>query len=120
MSSVADHHAGVASGVNNAVSRAAGLLAIAALGVVLRSRFDSVLDAKLASLALPVDVLARVAAERGKLGGADVGELRDAISLAFVAGFRTTMLVAAALAALAAASAFALVGRERVAASPHV
>jgi EmrB/QacA subfamily drug resistance transporter len=123
MGSVADHHAGVASGVNNAVSRAAGLLAIAALGVVLRSRFDGVLDAKLAPLELPANLLARVAAERGKLGGADLGDLegptakalRDAFAHAFVSGFRTTMLVCAALAALAGASAFALIRRDRTA-----
>jgi predicted MFS family arabinose efflux permease len=116
MASVADHHAGVASGVNNAVSRAAGLLAIAALGVVLRSRFDSVLDAKLATLALPADVASRVAAERTKLGGADVGDLgsalRDAFAQAYVAGFRTMMLACAALAALSAISALFLLRRE--------
>ena len=55
MGSVDNHHAGVASGVNNAVSRAAGLLAIAALGVVLRSRFDSALDADLTQRNLPAD-----------------------------------------------------------------
>jgi hypothetical protein len=121
MGSVEPRHAGVASGVNNAVSRAASLLAIAVLGVVLRSRFDTVLDAKLRSMQLPPAVNERVAAERSKLVGADLGDLpeslrsalHDAFAQAFVAGFRTTMITCSVLAALAAVAAFLLVGRER-------
>lgn len=108
MGSVDDHHAGVASGVNNAVSRAAGLLAIAALGVVLRSRFDSALDADLTQRNLPADLLAKVAAERGKLAAAEVEGLHDAFARAFVAGFRTTMITCAVLAALSALAALTI------------
>jgi EmrB/QacA subfamily drug resistance transporter len=43
-----EHHAGIASGVNNAVARVAGLLAIAALGAVVSSQFASSLDSHLA------------------------------------------------------------------------
>src|SRR2546430_12577477 len=50
MSSVSGHRAGVASGINNAVSRAAGLLAIAVLGVAVFSAFDRSLDGRLARL----------------------------------------------------------------------
>jgi MFS family permease len=119
MGSVDRKHAGLASGVNNAVSRAAGLLAIAAVGAVLRSRFDSVLDARMASLHAPASVLATVAAERAKLGGAQLGGVdepyRDAVheafAQAFVAAFRTTMITCAVLAALGGIAAFVALRR---------
>jgi EmrB/QacA subfamily drug resistance transporter len=121
MGSVDRSHAGVASGVNNAVSRAAGLLAIAVLGVVLQSRFDHVLDARLAPLQLPASVAARVAAERSKLGAAQLDDLEaplrdvlhDAFAQAFVAGFRTVMIACAAIAALGGVAALVLVGMTR-------
>ena len=113
MGAVESHRAGVASGINNAVSRAAGLLAIAALGVVLVGRFGSVLDRQIASMALPPEVVATVEAQRGKLAAAEVPPaLHEAFVAAYVAGFRTVTLVCSALAALAAVCAFALVDRE--------
>jgi EmrB/QacA subfamily drug resistance transporter len=52
LSSVAQSHAGVASGVNNAVARIAGLLAIAVVGAVISSSFMSSLGDKLPPAAL--------------------------------------------------------------------
>ena len=49
---VEDEYAGIASGVNNAVARVAGLLAIAALGALVSARFASTLDANLADVRL--------------------------------------------------------------------
>jgi EmrB/QacA subfamily drug resistance transporter len=51
LSSVSEHHAGVASGVNNATARIAGLIAIALVGAVVSSAFTSALDDKLAQRA---------------------------------------------------------------------
>jgi Major Facilitator Superfamily len=48
LNSVEERHAGVASGVNNAVARVAGLIAIAALGAVISAQFASTLDDRLA------------------------------------------------------------------------
>jgi EmrB/QacA subfamily drug resistance transporter len=41
------HHSGIASGVNNAVARVAGLLAVAVVGAVCAAQFASTLDSKL-------------------------------------------------------------------------
>ena len=47
LGSVPQHNAGVASGANNAISRVAGLLAIAAVGAVVAAQFGSALDDEL-------------------------------------------------------------------------
>jgi EmrB/QacA subfamily drug resistance transporter len=121
MGSVDGRHAGVASGINNAVARAAGLLAVAALGVVMVARFDAALDAKLAAMGLPDSVVQTVTGQRSRLAAADLSTIADAgvresihhaLEAAYVAGFRTLALVCSALAALGAVAAFALVGRE--------
>jgi EmrB/QacA subfamily drug resistance transporter len=122
MGAVESRHAGVASGINNAVARAAGLLAIAALGVLLTARFDAVLDGRLAGMALPPSVSAVVEAERGKLAGATLSSvtdpaLRESLRVAFidayVAAFREVTLVCAGLAVIGATLAGVLVESAR-------
>jgi EmrB/QacA subfamily drug resistance transporter len=118
MGAVDSRHAGVASGVNNAVARAAGLLAIAALGVLLTKWFDASLDARLAGMALASPDASVVEMERSKLAGADLSSvmdpalreaLRAALLEAYVAAFRGVMLVCAGLAAAGALLAGVLV-----------
>ncbi|APR77612.1 putative transmembrane efflux protein [Minicystis rosea] len=121
MGSVDRRHAGVASGINNAVSRTAGLLAIAGLGVLLLARFDRVLDGELAALPLPPALVGAVDAERNKLAGADFSAfapplrdaLRRAFDLAYVEAFRALMLASAALAALGALAGLTMIEPRR-------
>jgi EmrB/QacA subfamily drug resistance transporter len=61
LSAVDEKHSGVASGVNNAIARIAGLLAIAVLGAVVASRFTTVVDEKLGDRPLPPAARAAVA-----------------------------------------------------------
>src|SRR5260370_12723129 len=98
MGAVDPSQSGVASGVNNAVSRAGGLLAVAALGVVLLARFNDTLDERIAAMSLPESARAAVDAQRSKLGGADFSgsvdvalgrELREPFDAPYVARSRT-------------------------------
>jgi EmrB/QacA subfamily drug resistance transporter len=52
LNSVAEHRVGVASGINNAVSRIAGVLAIAIFGALIAGKFGSTVDGKLADSSL--------------------------------------------------------------------
>jgi EmrB/QacA subfamily drug resistance transporter len=52
LNSVAENRVGVASGINNAVSRVAGVLAIAVLGAVVAGKFTSTVDSNLAEAKL--------------------------------------------------------------------
>lgn len=52
LNSVPEHQVGVASGINNGVSRIAGLLAIAVLGALIAGSFSSTIDDKLSGTEL--------------------------------------------------------------------
>jgi EmrB/QacA subfamily drug resistance transporter len=123
MNAVGEEHAGTASGVNNAVSRVAGLLAIAVFGIVLTVAFNARLDAELSRLHAPRELVDAVLAQRQKLAGialpdgfpvAVTSALKRAIGEAFVLGFRWVMLISAALAVLSAISAWLFIaGKDR-------
>jgi EmrB/QacA subfamily drug resistance transporter len=111
MTSVSGRHAGLASGVNNAVSRTASLLCIPVLGIFVFLTFSAGLDARIAGLDLPQGPRQQLEAEKVDLAGAEVPEgldgetavaVQTSIDEAFVAGFRIAMLIAAGLAVASA------------------
>jgi EmrB/QacA subfamily drug resistance transporter len=115
-------HAGAASGVNNAVARVAGLLAIAVFGVVLARTFDAHVRPPLDRLALSPAANEALQRELPKIAGADVAQaasmpppqraaVRAVIDNAFVFAFRLVMFCSAALALASAAFGYAIAGR---------
>ncbi len=95
MGAVDPRHAGVASGVNNAVSRVAGLLAIAVFGVLLGLAFDARARSRIDRLPLSVPAREGTDRELHKLAGADLAhvpgltgvekrEIREIIEQGFV------------------------------------
>jgi EmrB/QacA subfamily drug resistance transporter len=107
MESVPSSEAGVASGVNNAVSRIAGLLAIAVFGLVLSAGFNSTLNHSLARMQLSPAVLQSVEMQRSKLAGAQIEEplVMQAFDEAFVSGFHEVVWISVGMALLSALSA---------------
>jgi EmrB/QacA subfamily drug resistance transporter len=96
LGAVPEHNAGVASGVNNQVSRVAGLLAIAAIGAVVASSFEAELDERAAGLPAP----ARAAVEdaRPLSGGVDDRPALDRpVEDASVTAYRVGMAVGGGL-----------------------
>src|SRR5579884_1993113 len=116
MGAVDAHRAGIASGINNAVSRTAGLLAIAVVDIIVLTVFNGSLDRHLATLNLPNQVLQSINAQRFKLVGIQIPVggttgllLKQAINQSFVAGFRAATLIGAGLALAAALSSWLLI-----------
>jgi EmrB/QacA subfamily drug resistance transporter len=123
MNSVDGKEVGVASGINNAVSRIASLLAIAVFGMILSYVFGSQLRDALASAPIPENARSRVLQQQSRLTQIEVPSELDpaqkqgvkrAIDLSFVAAFRRVMLLSAGLALLSSASAWGLIsGRKQ-------
>ena len=118
MGAVEQRHAGTASGINNAVSRTAGLLAIAVFGIVALSVFTNSLESHLAALHLSGGVQQLIEAQRTRLAGITIpmsvsGEvqvaLKQAIDESFVSAFRLVSLLGAVLALLSALSAWLMI-----------
>ncbi len=121
MNAVGTDLAGVASGINNAVSRTAALVAIAVFGIVMAAAFDAELGTRLARLDAPRDVVRALTLQQDKLAGIVVpaglddvvaSAARQAIGMAFVAGFRWIMLACMMLSLASALTAWLMIGGD--------
>jgi MFS family permease len=115
MESVPQERAGAASGINNAVSRIAGLLAVAALGFVLIRVFNRELDRKLNQMEMRPEVRMQVERQRDRLAAIETTNLvaRQAIAESFLAGYRVVLWIAAGLSVASSFSAGLLVENRR-------
>ena len=118
MNAVKQNRAGVASGINNAVSRVAGLLAVAVLGIVMLHSFNAELDRRLLTLPVSPEVKQQLDQQRTRLAAAEIPKdvdraqrtiMKQVINESFVAGFRRVATVCSALALLSALSAWWLI-----------
>lgn len=123
MGSVAQSRAGVASGINNAVSRTAGLLAVAVLGIVMLQAFNTNLNQRLTNFDVTPEARELLDKQRERLAGAEIptnlneetrAELKQAVAGSFVHGFRVVMIIAASLAFLSALVSWLMIEGKRV------
>jgi EmrB/QacA subfamily drug resistance transporter len=110
MNAVPASESGLASGVNNAVSRLASLLAVAAFGSVLVSVFDHSLDQHLSQMTLSPNARVQVDAARPLLAAALNPDpiIQRAINDSFLSGYRTVIWIAVCLAVVSAGAAWLL------------
>src|SRR5260370_10358330 len=121
MNSVNEDRVGAASGINNAVARVAGVLAIAVFGIVMVKAFGFRLNHSLAHFSLPTSVLQEIRSEETRLaglqapGGLTPGTraiIKQSIGEAFVFGYRIVMLICAGLALASAAVAWRMIPKS--------
>ena len=107
MSSVSQDHSGLASGINNAVARTAGLLAIAVMGIIVVYDFNLNLDIELDRIEMSTELKEYINSERINLAGIQIpegvdieteGKIRKAINISFLSAFRMVMIISALLA----------------------
>lgn len=118
MDAVRLNQSGTASGINNAVARVAGLLAVAVLGVAMTSAFVFRLNRSLATLAIPAPALHEIQSNEIRLAALKIPEgiaaqsaaaIEASVKQAFVFGFRMVMLICAILAIASAGFAWKMI-----------
>ena len=118
MTSVADHYAGTASGINNSISRLASLLAVAVFGLVMLNSFTSSLEGGLSQSILQRAEQTEIMEQRTKLAAiqppdslsrAQKDFAQVIVHNAFVSGFRFVALACAGLAVGAALIAWLVI-----------
>jgi EmrB/QacA subfamily drug resistance transporter len=123
MSSVSQDRAGTASGINNAVARVAGVLAIAVVGIIMVAAFGSRLNDSLTHVPLPSGEMRQIQANISKLADlqppAEIDDptrfvIKEFIREAFVFGFRIVMLVCAGFSLASAAISWRMIPSSRV------
>jgi EmrB/QacA subfamily drug resistance transporter len=116
MNSVGENRSGAASGINNAISNVASLLAISVFGILVSGAFGRALLAKLVASSLSAAAQQTIYAHRLELGGmaASVGPLGQTIVDAAFAHALHLVLIVSSLLSLAAAIASISLRDEKV------
>lgn len=118
MSSVEERHAGTASGINNAVSRTAGLLAVAVFGVVMIGIFNRDLAQHLNTIQVSDEIREQIVSQSRRFVNLEIPEalgveqqeaVGRAVKQSFIDGFRAVALISAGLAVLSAFFAWLLI-----------
>jgi len=118
MDSVDQNHVGAASGINNAVARLAGVLAVAVFGIVMVSTFTTQLNRSLTGISLTPEARHQVQSKETQLAGMELPKnldvemattVRSAVSGAFLSGFRVVLFACAGLSIASAAVAWCFV-----------
>ena len=121
MNSVDQDRVGTASGINNAVARVAGVLAIAVLGIVMVKAFGARLNDSMAHVLLPPGIMQELQANEIRLAGLQVpagldagtkAAIDESIAEAFVFGFRIVMLICAGLSLASAAVTWLMIRKD--------
>lgn len=107
MNSVALDHAGAASGINNAISRVAGLLAIAILGLVMTITFNHHLTNGLKTDSIPPAIQQEIISERSQLANIKTNNvyIQQVVKESFIVGYKAVIWIAVALAVASSLSA---------------
>ena len=118
MGAVEERHAGVASGINNAVSRTASLLAVAVFGVLMLHTFSKNLNENLLPMPISVEERSSILEHRADLVNVTIPEslstetnaaIRRVVRESFVAGFRLVAIIASVLALASALASWLLI-----------
>ena len=130
MGAVDQQRSGTASGINNAVARTAGLLAVAVFGLVALAVFSPNLQSHLATIPLSSGTRDAILAQQSKLVGIEIpgglsgaahAAVQGAINDSFITSFRVIMLIAAGMALASALFSFLLIeGKQPSIASKEI
>jgi EmrB/QacA subfamily drug resistance transporter len=122
MGAVSRDHSGVASGVNNAISQTAGLLAIAVFGLAMSHAFNGSLERGLEGAKVAAEVRQEIRGQEQKLAAIEIPKrataaqqqaIKQAVETSFLAGFRLVMALGVGLALLSAAFAWITLDRKQ-------
>lgn len=119
LGSLPARYSGIASGLNNAVSRVAQMLAVAIFGMIMLSTFHTSLIEQTQNIPMSADARTQLAEQASNLGATQAPAslpsgaaqaVQAAVKLAFVAGWRNIMLISFGLVLVGIATFYVFVG----------
>ena len=118
MGAISEKNAGIASGINNTVARAAGVLAVALMGALVLFSFKNSIEKEITAMDFPNNIKNEIIFESSKLAAAEVPDslssdnkeiVKKLFKISFIRAFNKVVYVASFLCLLGGIVAFILI-----------